>query len=51
VVDRLDDLVERLLFAAQFLRAFGVVPDGGVFKGRVDFVQTQGFAVVVKDTP
>jgi hypothetical protein len=39
------------LFLAQFLGPLGVVPDAGVFERGVDFVQAQGFAVVVKDTP
>jgi hypothetical protein len=51
VVDGLDHGLQRLLLAAQFLGAFGLVPDGGVLQRRVDLVQPQCFAVVVKDTP
>jgi hypothetical protein len=51
VVDGLHHRLEALLLLAQLLRALGLVPDGGVFQRGVDFVQPQGFAVVVKDTP
>jgi len=51
MVDRLDDVFQRLLFLAQLLGPLRFVPDGGVFEGGVDFVQAQCFAVVVKDTP
>jgi len=51
VVDRVDDVVERLLLAAQFLSALRIVPDGRVLQRRIDLVQPQRLAVVVKDTP
>jgi hypothetical protein len=51
MIDGLDHGLERLLLAAELLRALRFVPDAGVFEGGVDFVQAQGFAVVVKDTP
>ena len=51
MVDRLDHGFQPLLLAAQFLCALGFVPDRRVLQRGVDFVQPQGFAVVVKDTP
>jgi hypothetical protein len=51
VVDGLDHGLQRFLLAAQFLGTLGVVPDRGVLERRVDLVQAQGLAVVVKDTP
>jgi hypothetical protein len=51
VVDGLDDGVERTLFLAQFLGPLRFVPDLGVLERGVDFVQAEGFAIVVKDTP
>jgi hypothetical protein len=51
VVDRLDHGLQRLLLAPQVLRALGLVPDARVLECRLDFVQPQCLAVVVKDTP
>jgi hypothetical protein len=51
VVDGLDDFLERALLAPELLGPLRVVPDGGVLEGGVDFRQTVGLAVVVKDTP
>ena len=47
----LDHRLQRALLAPQLLRALGLVPDLGVLQRGVDFVQSQRFAVVVKDTP
>jgi len=49
--DAVDGLVEQRTLAAQRLRAFGLVPDIGVFQLAVDFFQTLTLGVVVKDTP
>jgi len=49
--DAVDGLVEQRALAAQRLRAFGLVPDIGVFQLAVDFFQTLTLGVVVKDTP
>jgi hypothetical protein len=51
VVDGVDDLLEGALLAAQLLGALGLVPDGGILEGGVDFRQAVRLAVVVKDTP
>ena len=51
VADAVDGLVQQRALAAQRLRAFGVVPDVGVFQFAVDFFQTLDLGVVVKDTP
>jgi hypothetical protein len=34
----MDHVFQRFFFLAEFLRAFGVVPDLGVFERGVDFV-------------
>jgi hypothetical protein len=46
-----DHVFERFFFFAEFLGAFGVVPDFRVFQRGVDFVQFSFFGRVVKDTP
>ena len=46
-----DDALEQLLLAAELLRPLGLVPDARVLQRRVDLVQPQCLAVVVKDTP
>ncbi len=51
VADAVDGLVQQRAFAAQRLRAFGVVPDVGTFQLAIDFFQTLDLGVVVKDTP
>jgi hypothetical protein len=51
VADPVDRLVQQRTLAAQRLRAFGVVPDIGVFQFAVDFFQTLDLGVVVKETP
>ena len=51
LADAVDDLFQQRALAAQGLRAFGVVPDVGVFQLAVDFFQTLDLGVVVKDTP
>jgi hypothetical protein len=43
--------VESLLFLAQFLGAFRVVPDRGVLEPGVDGSQALRFGIEVKDTP
>jgi hypothetical protein len=40
VVDRLDDVLQRALLAAQLLGALGLVPDLGVLERGVDFVES-----------
>jgi hypothetical protein len=49
--DAVDGLVEQRTFAAQRLRACGIVPDIGAFEFAVDFFQALALGVVVKDTP
>mmetsp|Transcript_53742 Transcript_53742/g.126656 ORF Transcript_53742/g.126656 Transcript_53742/m.126656 type:complete len:295 (+) Transcript_53742:1791-2675(+) len=51
VLDGVDHRFELALFLAELLGALGVVPDVGVLQRGVDFVQAQGLAVEVKDTP
>ena len=51
IADAVDGLVEQRALATQRLRAFGVVPDIRIFQFAVDFFQTLGFGVIVKDTP
>ena len=51
VVDGLDHGFQRAFLATEFLRALGLVPDLRVLERGVDFVESQGFPVVVKDTP
>jgi hypothetical protein len=57
VVQVLLDLVQpdyyafqQLAFTAQFLRAFRVVPDIGIFRECADFGQAFMLGIVVKDT-
>ena len=50
-VEGADHCLELGAFAAQFLRALRLVPDGGVFELAQDFGQALGAALVVKDTP
>ncbi len=50
LLQRDDDVVELLLFPAQFLGLLGVVPDRRVFQRGVDGPQALGFGIVVKDT-
>ena len=49
-IERQDDVLERLLLFAQFLRALGVVPDLRVFEFARNGVQLIEFLIVVKDT-
>ena len=49
-VEHQHHVFQRLAFLAQFLGAFGVVPDGRVFQRAGDLAQLQGFGIVVKDT-
>jgi hypothetical protein len=51
VSDRVDDVFQRALLLAEFLRALRIVPDVRVLERGVDLVELQGLAVVVKDTP
>jgi len=51
LADAVDGLVQQRAFAAQGLRARGVVPDVGAFEFAVYFFQTLFLGVVVKDTP
>jgi hypothetical protein len=44
------DRFERLALAAELLGALRVVPDGGVFALRDDFLQARVLGVEVKDT-
>jgi len=44
-------MLESRPFAAQFLGAFRIIPDGGVFEFARYFVETFSFGIVVKDTP
>jgi hypothetical protein len=43
-------LFQRAFFPAQFLGAFGVVPDFRVFQFQIDDDQAFVFLIVVKDT-
>ena len=45
-----DDAFERLLLLAEFLRAFGLIPDRRVFEFAADRVQLIVLLIVVKDT-
>lgn len=47
----IDDGLKIAALLAEFLRAFGVIPDCGVFQQLRDFGQTLLFDLVVKDTP
>ena len=51
LVERGDDSLELAALAAQFLRAFGLGPDGRVFELPQDFSEPLGLASVVKGTP
>ena len=46
-----DDVVEELLFLADFLGVFGVVPEVGILDLTVHFFESARFAIDVKDTP
>jgi hypothetical protein len=46
-----DHVFQRFFFLAEFLRAFGIVPDLRVFQGGIDFSQAVDFDIKVKDTP
>jgi hypothetical protein len=50
-IDAADDGIEAGAFAAQFLRAGRIVPDGGAFQFAAYFFQTLTLGDVVKDTP
>ena len=47
---RVDNRFQRLLFLAEFLRAFRIVPDGGVFQFLVDLFEFLRLRIEVKDT-
>ena len=49
-VERQNDVLQGFLFLGEFLRAFGVVPDGRVFEFARDGFQLIRFLIVVKDT-
>jgi hypothetical protein len=51
VADAVDRLVQQRTLASQRLRAFGIVPDVGIFQLAVDFFQALDLGVVVKETP
>jgi hypothetical protein len=50
VGQRQHDRFQRFLFLAEILRAFLVVPDGGIFQLGVDLFQFLGLQIEVKDT-
>ena len=47
----LDRIIQRLLLAAEFLRALRVVPEFGLFELALNFGQAMLLGVEVKDTP
>jgi hypothetical protein len=51
LVEPADDAVELGALASQFLGAFGVLPDGGVFELAQDLGQPLALSVIVKGTP
>src|SRR5690606_20144684 len=50
LTQRMNDIFQAFLFTAKILRVLGIVPDVGVFQFGIDYLQTLGFGVVVKDT-
>jgi hypothetical protein len=46
-----DNVFQRLAFATQFLRAFGIIPDAGIFQRSSNFFQARLLQIEVKDTP
>ena len=48
--ERVNGVFEGLAFFAEFLRAFAIAPDGGIFGEPYDFIETITFGIEVKDT-